>query len=257
MLRIASKLRQVASQAADSGPSSAREYFCVHGGYRTVASVIVTRPPLVFVETPELREYRQFKAAFEKTKQVEPAIDEHQLVYMRLPTHFLASREDRERKRAVQTEAVLSAPAPQRNKSKKHEHAFASVSRKEEDNVHLVVKYRDQEFWTFPMGNRKSEVSMKSTLERILSGVSDRVHVINYTPSCVRTIEQVNGKLGAKIFYYRAWYTGAGGAEKIKLNSDVAEIGWMTRDEIRNNLSPGAWKAAHEVLPLEESSFRV
>ena len=66
MLRIASKLRQVASQAADSGPSSAREYFCVHGGYRTVASVIVTRPPLVFAETPELREYRQFKAAFEK-----------------------------------------------------------------------------------------------------------------------------------------------------------------------------------------------
>ncbi len=249
-------------------------HFCVHQGYKVLASLVLTRPPLVFVEPPALKDFREFQAVLEQRTDTAPPVDEHQLVYMRLPTHFLASREDRDKRRkadVVSPEAAISsrlgslAVVPSnRKKGKKHNEVSASgladVNRLPEDYLHLLVKYRGTQFWTFPFAHRKREVSMKRTLEELAAdqlGLSEaNFHVINYVPSYVRKIPGDPSKAtpvhGAKVFHYRAWPL-PGAVVKLKADGQVADLAWMSRSELKDALSPAAWLAAHEVLPLDEN----
>jgi hypothetical protein len=214
---------------------STKVHFCVHQGYKVLASLIITRPPIHFSEPDELREFRQFQETWETKHSTAPPIDEHQLVYMRLPTHFLPSKGDRERTQGT---------VPFRNKAEK---------RVDDKFLHLVVKYRNADFWTFPFAHRKGEVSMRKTL----SGITENqlnlpdAHIINYTPSFVRKIDSPQ-QGAAKIFYYRALHA-AGGAIK---GEEIADFAWMTRTQLKDKLSPGTWQAANEVLPLDEAFLK-
>jgi hypothetical protein len=57
---------------------------------------------------------------------------------------------------------------------------------------------------------------------------------------------------GAKLFHYRSWLL-PGAVVKPKADGHVVDLAWMSRHELKDALSPAAWLAAHELLPLDEN----
>jgi hypothetical protein len=68
--------------------------FSCHAGYKVMASLCISRLPTEFTSPASLAEFEKVKDAWLLKTNNHFQLDDS-LVYMRLPTHFLPSREDR------------------------------------------------------------------------------------------------------------------------------------------------------------------
>ena len=244
-------------------------YISTHQGYKVLASLIVSRLPLSFNEPAGLKEFREFRESWTFKVGAAPRLDDA-LVYMRLPSHFLPSSEDRYRKKVSVHEAVthdelqegfrvgVKKAVKQLSLNKvvdkqvlKVDSGLKSLERKEKDLLHLIVKYKNSSVWTFPWGHRFNEQSMRHTINRISQEQLPQLNtfLLGNCPAGFRKLkDERNSKLGAKIFYYKSLWVP--GSPNLEISDQIQDFAWLTRSELKDHLPLLTWSAIAPIIPL-------
>ena len=265
-----------------SGPLSHQ----LHENSRVAAGLIVSRLPLKFEAPEAVEKFRVFQSEWQD-KTGHDAVPSDSLVYMRLPSHFLPSPEERAKRKhggfvsgsssAISEIDALTAvegfrPLNGRKEAAKpgsfaqrksrlakpssnappSSHEYQSVKRKESDLLHLVVKYRlpseEVTDWTVPWSfYRSGTQAMKEVMSDI---TQNQLGLEVFMPGYCPLGHRKMSASGnsTKIFFYRGlWIPGT---SNVKLGDQVVDFAWKTRAELSEALTAQTWQVVGSILPL-------
>lgn len=240
----------------------------VHRNKKIIASLCITRPPLLFTDDPVTLNFRNFRNDWLKKNHHDLRLDDS-LLFMHAPKHFLPTPEEiakssgkavleseaREidvlvateglkknarRERAVKKTRVSQDSKVSEISSKAAAATEQDMNRLPEDFLHLVIKRSG--IWQLPWGNRRASETIETTLMRV---TADQLGFEPFFPG-FSPLNFTRIPEGAKVFYYRAWVNRC----KVKKNETIEDYAWLTRTEMKERLSEMSWYAIDPILPL-------
>jgi hypothetical protein len=206
------------------------------------------------------------------------------LAYLKTPGHFLPSVDERVKKQRLSVEGrpddassnnssninadeidtlLATEGIPELNAAR-HDLSGNSAAQNidessldsdNERNSHilwLVVKYKQNpDVWTFPFSHRRSCESAHTTLKRIsLEQIGHNFYFPSFSPIRFRKLTPSLGLEQTRLFYYQGLLASKHLGSKLPQNSPVAEIDWLTREELRKTLPRATWLSIRDTIPL-------
>ena len=245
----------------------------VHKNQKIIASLCITRPPLLLQDDPLVSNFRKFQQEWFQKNDHSLKIDDS-LLFMHAPKHFLPTpeelaksagkavaaatseidslvaseglRRNARRERAVKkTKQQLSMENKKMEISSKAADATeGDMNRMPEEFLHLLIKRAG--VWQLPWGNRRASEKIEDTLMRVTADqLGFEPFFPGFSPLNFTTIP------GAKIFYYRAWVNKC----KIKNDESIEDYAWLTRLEMKQRVSQMTWFAIDPILPLTQTRY--
>lgn len=255
----------------------------IHRGSKIAMSLCACRLPSRFIEPEYMKTFRVTKEEWEIRTDKKLNIADG-LAYLKTPGHFLPSVDERVKKQrlsvggrpddassnnasninADEIDTLLAAEGIPELNAARHDLSGnsaaqhideSSLDSDNERNSHilwLVVKYKQNpDVWTFPFSHRRSSESAQTTLKRMsLEQIGHNFYFPSFSPIQFRKLTASPGPEQTRLFYYKGLFASKHLGSKLPQNSPVAEIDWLTREELRETLPRATWLSIRDSIPL-------
>jgi len=241
--------------------------------FRTIASVIVERPPLVMIAPPIVEEYAQHKAQMLDHKA--KAVEEAALKRMEVELKFRAKKAKAKKKDEKAAAAPGQKPKTDEQQQQESEDEYKdifdigemttpdderdnkrSVFRALPQRLYLIVRRAKTTNWVFPQTDyiEKDGDHLRTTAERILReecgqelnvwfrGNAPRGH---YTFTMTPEDQQKYKFQEAAVFFYRASYLDG---NPVLNKTLTAEYLWVTKEELQKYFTPELYNHVQDIL---------
>lgn len=118
----------------------------------------------------------------------------------------------------------------------------------------LLVRYKGQEHWQFPVVDHVPQESMRETLQKLCFnhfGPFMSPYLVGMTPmAMLKERAEVRGLKGSKTFFYRSHWIPE---SEVHLPDDgpVEDYRFVTREELKELLPAPSWRSVRYGIPLE------
>ncbi|ANQ09240.1 Uncharacterized protein PCOAH_00034150 [Plasmodium coatneyi] len=137
------------------------------------------------------------------------------------------------------------------------EYNYRSVTRKPNNFLYLVVKYKKTDKWMFPLMDFKKKLTIRQNLQHLCTEHL-KCAMPFFIGNCPCTFEKrkykvplsFNEIIGRKIFYYRAHYLNHDVHLDLSNNEHINDFAWLSRSELKDFLSSSKYQVIKDAIPL-------
>ncbi|CAA9989057.1 ribosomal protein L46, mitochondrial, putative [Plasmodium knowlesi strain H] len=137
------------------------------------------------------------------------------------------------------------------------EYNYRNVTRKPNNFLYLVVKYKKTGKWMFPLMDFKKELTIRQNLQHLCTEhlKCEMPFFIGYSPCTFEKRKykiplSFNEIIGRKIFYYRAHYLNHNVNLDLSNNDHINDFAWLSRSELKDYLSSNKYQIIKDAIPL-------